>query len=36
VSVAVIVAVFLSNLPEAIAATSGLAASGWKRGTIMG
>jgi ZIP family zinc transporter len=36
VSVAVIVAVFLSNLPEAIAATSGLAASGWKRGRIMG
>jgi zinc transporter, ZIP family len=36
VGVAVIVAVFLSNLPEAVAATSGLAASGWKAGKIMG
>ena len=36
VSVAVIAAVFLSNLPEAIAATTGLAAGGWKRGRIMG
>jgi zinc transporter, ZIP family len=35
VSVAVIAAVFLSNLPEAIAASTGLAASGWKRGRIM-
>ena len=36
VSVAVIAAVFLSNLPEAIAATAGLTADGWKRGRIMG
>jgi zinc transporter, ZIP family len=36
VSVAVIAAVFLSNLPEAIAATTGLAAGGWKRSRIMG
>jgi zinc transporter, ZIP family len=35
VSVAVIAAVFLSNLPEAIAATTGLTASGWKPGKIM-
>lgn len=31
VSVAMLVAVFLSNLPEAIGATSGLQASGWSR-----
>ena len=36
VSVAVIAAVFLSNLPEAIAATHGLEAGGWRRGKIMG
>ncbi len=36
VSVAVIAAVFLSNLPEAIAATTGLAADGWARGRIIG
>jgi ZIP family zinc transporter len=36
VSVAMIVAVFLSNLPEAIAATTGLAKSGWSRGRIFG
>jgi ZIP family zinc transporter len=36
VSVAVIAAVFLSNLPEAIAATTGLAADGWARGRILG
>ena len=36
VSVAVIAAVFLSNLPEAIAATTGLAADGWPRGRILG
>ncbi len=35
VSVAVIVAVFLSNLPEAIGATSGLKAGGWKPWRIM-
>jgi zinc transporter, ZIP family len=36
VSVAVISAVFLSNLPESIAATSGLAKSGWKPQKILG
>jgi len=36
VSVAVLSAVFISNLPEAIAATSGLAAAGWKRSRIYG
>ena len=36
VSAAVIVAVFLSNLPEAVAATTGLAASGWPRARILG
>ncbi len=36
VSVAVIAAVFLANLPEAMAATSGLAASAWSRGRILG
>jgi ZIP family zinc transporter len=36
VSVAVIAAVFLSNLPESIAATDGLARSGWKPGRILG
>jgi zinc transporter, ZIP family len=28
--------VFLSNLPEAIAATTGLASGGWTRGRILG
>jgi len=36
VSVAVIAAVFLSNLPEAMAATTGLAASGWTRARVLG
>jgi ZIP family zinc transporter len=36
VSAAMLVAVFLSNLPEAIAATSGLAAAGWRRTRILG
>ena len=36
VSVAVLAAVFLSNLPEAIAATSGLAAAGWTSGRVLG
>jgi ZIP family zinc transporter len=36
VSAAMIVAVFLSNLPEAIAATTGLARSGWSRSKILG
>jgi zinc transporter, ZIP family len=35
VSAAFLVAVFLSNLPEAIAATSGLAKSGWTRSRIL-
>jgi len=34
--VAVLPAVFLSNLPEAIAATTGLAAAGWKTSRIYG
>jgi ZIP family zinc transporter len=36
VSVAMLVAVFLSNLPEAIGATSGLAAAGLRRSRILG
>ena len=36
VSVALLVAVFLSNLPEAVAATSELAAGGWTTRRIMG
>jgi ZIP family zinc transporter len=36
VSIALVGAVFLSNLPEAIAATSGLQRSGWKRRRILG
>ena len=36
VSVAMLVAVFLSNLPEAVAATSGLVETGWKRGRVLG
>lgn len=36
VSIAMIIAVFLSNLPEAIAATTGLRASGWKGKGIFG
>jgi zinc transporter, ZIP family len=36
VGVAVITAVFLSNLPEAIAATAGLSSSGWTRRRILG
>jgi zinc transporter, ZIP family len=35
VSVALLVAVFLSNLPEAIAATSELAGSGWSRRRVV-
>ena len=35
VSAAVIVAVFLSNLPEAVAATTGLTAAGWRQRTIL-
>ena len=36
VSVAMLVAVFLSNLPEAVGATSGLAIAGWRRAYIIG
>jgi zinc transporter, ZIP family len=36
VSAAFLVAVFLSNLPEAIAATSGLAQAGWARSRMLG
>jgi ZIP family zinc transporter len=36
VSVALLVAVFLSNLPEAIGATSGLAVAGWRHSHILG
>jgi ZIP family zinc transporter len=35
VSVAMLAAVFLSNLPEAVAATSGLAQAGWRRLRIL-
>jgi len=35
VSAAMLVAVFLSNLPEAIAATTGLAASGWRASRVL-
>jgi ZIP family zinc transporter len=35
VSVAMLFAVFLSNLPEAIGATSGLAVAGWRRSRIL-
>jgi ZIP family zinc transporter len=34
VSLAMLVAVFISNLPEAIAGTTGMKASGWSRGKI--
>jgi ZIP family zinc transporter len=36
VSAAFLVAVFLSNLPEAIAATTGLAQAGWKKSRVIG
>jgi ZIP family zinc transporter len=36
VSLAMLVAVFLSNLPEAVGATSGLAVAGWRRSHILG
>ena len=35
VSVAMLCAIFISNLPEAIAGTTGLQAAGWRRGRIM-
>ncbi|HQW09470.1 MAG TPA: hypothetical protein PK681_10595 [Steroidobacteraceae bacterium] len=36
VSVAMVAAVFLSNLPEAIASTTGLRTSGWRAGRLFG
>ena len=36
VSVAMLSAVFLSNLPEALSSTAGLSKSGWPRGRILG
>jgi zinc transporter, ZIP family len=36
VSAAFLVAVYLSNLPEAIAATTGLVSSGWSRSRVLG
>jgi ZIP family zinc transporter len=36
VSVAMVAAVFISNLPEAIASTSGLKATGWSAGKLFG
>src|SRR5262249_48288607 len=36
VSAAFLVAVFLSNLPEAIAATTGLSTAGWARRRVLG
>jgi len=35
VSIAMLVAVFISNMPEAIAGTTGMKASGWKNGKII-
>ena len=35
VSVAMLAAIFISNLPEAIAGTTGLQAAGWRRGRIL-
>jgi ZIP family zinc transporter len=35
VSLAMLCAIFISNLPEAIAGTTGLQAAGWRRGRIM-
>ena len=36
INLAMVVAVFLSNLPEAISATAGLLASGWKKYRVLG
>ena len=36
VSIAMLVAVFISNLPEAIAGTTGIRAGGWSNGKIFG
>ena len=35
ISVAMLAAIFISNLPEAIAGTTGLQAAGWRSGRIM-
>ncbi|HLF42405.1 MAG TPA: hypothetical protein VJA46_02625 [Acidimicrobiia bacterium] len=35
IGVSMLVAVFVSNLPEAIAATSGLVTSGWRRSRVL-
>jgi zinc transporter, ZIP family len=35
VSIAILAAVFISNLPEAIAGTTGMVAGGWKKGKIL-
>ena len=35
ISVAMLCAIFISNLPEAIAGTTGLLAAGWRRGRIL-
>lgn len=36
ISVAMLCAIFISNLPEAIAGTTGLQVAGWRRGRILG
>src|SRR6185295_13778655 len=36
VSVAYLVAVFISNVPEAFSSSSGLAKAGWAKGRVMG
>jgi zinc transporter, ZIP family len=36
VGVALIAAIFISNIPEAVAATAGLSASGWRRSRLLG
>lgn len=36
VSLAMLLAVFISNLPEAVAGTAGMKAGGWKKGKIIG
>jgi ZIP family zinc transporter len=36
VSISILTAIFISNLPEAIAATTGLRQAGWSRGHVMG
>jgi ZIP family zinc transporter len=36
VGIALLAAIFISNIPEAIAATAGLSAGGWSRGRLLG